>query len=132
MHAGEGAFADMIASNIVPILLVSGIVTAGAVAAFLAPHAIVRVIFGATISESAAALVVRHWGLLVFLMGCLIVYAAYNPSSRVPILVAACIENAILIALFAIGGVRWTAGMRVIAAVDGFFTVLYIAYLAGL
>jgi hypothetical protein len=132
MRADEGAFAGMIASNIGLILLVSGIVTAGCIVVFFAPGAAVRIIFGSTISENLTVLVVRHWGLLVFLMGALIVYAAYHPASRVPILVAACVEKAILIALFAIGGVRWTPGMRVIAVVDGLFTVLYVAYLAGL
>ena len=73
----------------------------------------------------------RHWGLLVSLMGCLIVYAAYNPSSRLPILVAGCVEKTVLIALFAIAGVRWTPAMRLVAAVDGLFAILYVGYLAG-
>lgn len=120
-----------VAAYIEPILLVSGIVTAGAGLAFVAPRAVARLLFGAEISENAGVLVVRHWGLLVFLMGCLIVYAAYHPLSRAPILVAVSAEKAILIALFAIGEVRWTLGMRVIAVVDGLFTLLYVAYLAG-
>jgi hypothetical protein len=120
-----------VAAYIEPILVVSGIVTAGAGLAFVAPRAVARLLFRSNLEDDASVLVVRHWGLLVFLMGCLIVYAAHHPLSRAPILVAASTEKAILIALFGIGGMRWTPAMRVIAVVDGLFTVLYVAYLAG-
>jgi uncharacterized membrane protein len=122
----------MIASHIEPILLVSGLFTTGAIAVFFVPGAAVRLVFGADVTWNAALLIARHWGLVVSLIGCLIVYAAYHPLSRTPFLVAASVEKAILIALFAIGGVRWTPGMRVVAAADGLFTLLYVAYLGGL
>jgi hypothetical protein len=120
-----------VAAAIEPILLVSGIVTAGAIAAFLAPRAVARLLFGIELDSAASLLVTRHWGLLVSLVGCLIAYAAYAPALRYPILIVAVVEKAVLIGLFFVGGVRWTRAMQAVAAIDGLFAILYAAYLAG-
>lgn len=122
----------IVAAYIEPILLVSGIVTAGGVAAFLAPRAVTRLLFGAELAGDGSALVARHWGLLIFLIGCLIVYAAYSPALRFPVLIVAIVEKGAIIGLFFLGGVRWTPAMQLVAAVDGLFACLYAAYLAGL
>lgn len=120
-----------VAAYIEPILLVSGIVTAGAIAAFFAPRVVARVVFRDDLVAAPGVLLVRHWGLLVCLVGCLIIYAAYAPAARYPILLAAVAEKAALIALFSVGGVRWSPAMQAIAVIDGLFAILYVAYLAG-
>jgi hypothetical protein len=120
-----------VAAYIEPILLVSGIVTAGAIAAFFAPRSIVRVLFRDELIAPPGVLLARHWGLLVSLVGCLIIYAAYAPALRYPILIVAVVEKAVLIALFFVGGVRWSPAMQAVAVIDGLFAALYIAYLAG-
>jgi len=61
---------------------------------FVAPAPILRMIFGAT-GEIGLA-VARHWGLLIFLVGALLIYAAFHPWVRGPAMVVAVIEKAVL------------------------------------
>lgn len=51
------------------------------------------------IGNDTGLLFAQHWGLLVFCIGGLLVYAAHNPSFRTPILVVATIEKLGLIYL---------------------------------
>ena len=79
------------------VLVVSGVATAGAIIMFLAPRFSVRALFGEEITDDVAILVARHWGLLVFLVGALLIAAAYDPLIRVPIAVAGAIEKAMTV-----------------------------------
>jgi hypothetical protein len=123
----------MIASSIVWILIVSGAVTALAgLGGFLVPVPLLRLVFGVDRPESATLFFVRHWGLLICLVGVLVVYSAYFPMTRQAILIAAAIEKAAIVAMVFFGGLKRTPGMTLLAAGDGLFTILYVAYLAGL
>ena len=122
----------MLALSIVWILVTSGIITAGAgLAALLFPHLFLRLGFGA---ESITPLVflVRHWGVLIFAIGALIVYSAYHPTVRAPVLAAAAIEKFAIGLLTFFGPMKRTTAMTAIAVGDGAFAILYVAYLAGL
>ena len=46
-------------------------------------------IFGASLTEPLANVVVRSWGFLVFLMGALLIYGAFRPESRMLCIVTA-------------------------------------------
>lgn len=70
--------------------------------------------------------------MLIFAIGGLIVYAAYAPSVRAPTLTAAAIEKFAIVALVLFGPLKRTAAMTAIAAIDGLFAAIYVAYLAGL
>ena len=70
---------------------------------------------------------VRHWGVLVFVVGCLIIYCAYAPAIRVPVLIAAVVEKFALGLLVFFGPVKRTSGMTTSAVVDGVFAILYVA-----
>ena len=74
----------MLAAQIEWILLITGLATAGALALFLAPVPMLRMLFGQAPSDALSLLIARHWGLLVCLVGALLVYAAYHPEIRVP------------------------------------------------
>jgi hypothetical protein len=76
-------------------------------------------------------LFVRSWGVLVFAIGGLIVYFAYAPAVRNPVLTAAAIEKLALVGLIFFGPVKRTTAMTAIAIIDGAFAILYVAYLAG-
>jgi hypothetical protein len=121
----------VLAAYIEPILLVSGVATAGAIVAFIAPRTVARLLFRTDLETAADVLLARHWGLLVSLVACLIVYAAYAPVVRLPILLVAIVEKAVFIGLFFFGGVRWTPAMQAVAVIDGLFAILYAAFLAG-
>src|SRR5499427_8192960 len=123
----------MLASSIGWILVASGIITAGAgLAALLFPHLFLRSGFGVESPTSSLVFFVRHWGVLIFVVGALIVYSAYAPTVRAPVLIAAAIEKFAIGLLTFFGPMEPTSAMTAVAIGDGAFAVLYVAYLAGL
>jgi hypothetical protein len=122
----------MLTSSIGWILVTSGIITAVAgLAALLFPHLFLRLGFGVE-STNAFVFFVQHWGVLIFAVGALIVYSAYAPTVRAPVLVAAAIEKFAIGLLTFFGRMKRTTPMTAIAIGDGAFAILYVAYLAGL
>src|SRR5260370_27217039 len=84
----------MLAAQIEWILLITGLATAGALVLFLAPVTMLKMLYGQAPSDVRSLLIVRHWGLLIFLVGALLVYAAYHAEIRVPTMVVAIVEKA--------------------------------------
>jgi hypothetical protein len=122
----------VLASSIGWILVVSGVITAlGGFAAFGFPRALLRLVFGADNADNATMFFVRHWGVLIFVVGGLIAYGANAPAIRAPVLTAASIEKFAIVALVFFGPLKRTSMMTAVAAIDGLFTILYVAYLAG-
>jgi hypothetical protein len=123
----------MLTSSIEWILVASGVITAGGgLAALLFPQLFLRLGFGVESPASAAVFFVRHWGVLIFAVAALIVYSAYAPATRVPVLAAAAIDKFAMGLLVFFGPVKRTNAMTAIALVDGIFAMLYVVYLAGL
>ena len=123
----------MLAPSIGWILVVSGVITTGAgLAALLFPHLFLRLGFGVESPISSLVFFVRHWGVLIFVVGALIVYSAYAPTTRAPVLVAAAIEKVAIGLLTFFGPMKPTSAMTAIAIGDGAFAIIYVAYLAGL
>jgi hypothetical protein len=60
---------------------------------FLAPSMTMKMLFGQGMTDSVGLLIARHWGLLIFLVGALLVYAAYHTEVRIPALVIAGVEK---------------------------------------
>src|SRR5215467_1266675 len=113
-------------------LVASGIMTAGAgLAALLFPDLFLRSGFGVDSSISSLVFFVRHWGVLIFVVAALIVYSAYVPAVRTPVLVAAAIEKFAIGFLTFFGPTKRTRGMTTLAIGDGVFAILYVGYLAG-
>ena len=122
----------MLASSIGWILIVSGIVTAVAgLGAFLATGPLLRLAFGVDRPEPATMFFARHWGVLILAVGVLVVYSAYVPAARLPVLVAGSVEKAAIVVLIFFGPLKRTLAMTAIAAMDGLFTILYVAYLVA-
>ena len=123
----------MLASSIGWILVVSGVITAGAgLAAFLFPHLFLRLGFGVESPISSLVFFVRHWGVLIFVVGALIIYSAYAPEIRAPVLIAAAIEKFAIGLLTFFGPMKRTGAMTAMAIGDGAFAILYVMYLSGL
>jgi hypothetical protein len=73
----------------------------------------------------------RNWGLLIFCVGVLLIYAAFHPSVRDPAMVFAATEKAAL-GMGVLGtSLRRHAIAAAIAAGDSLIALVYIAYLAG-
>src|SRR5215510_3268024 len=123
----------MLASSMGWILVASGFVTAVAgLAALLFPRLFLRFAFGVESPIGSLLFFVRHWGVLIFAVAALIVYSAYAPAVRAPVLAAATIEKFAIGLLTFFGPVKRTTVMTAIAVGDGAFAILYVAYLAGL
>jgi hypothetical protein len=120
------------APSIGSILVFSGIVTAaGGLTALLLPIQLLRIAFGVGDGAAPTVFFVRHWGVLIFAVGGLIVCAAYVPSLRAPALTAAALEKFAIGILVFFGPLKRTTAMTAIAAIDGLFAIIYVAYLAG-
>src|SRR5262245_56635115 len=63
----------MIAAHIEPILIVTGAITAIALIQFIAPVQFLRMIFGETLTDVIGLALARHWGLLIFCVGVLLI-----------------------------------------------------------
>lgn len=83
----------MINAHIETILVVTGLATALALVQCVAPRRMLRFAFGFGTPQPVTLLMASHWGLLVFLVGALLVYAAFQPSVRGPSMVIGTVDT---------------------------------------
>jgi hypothetical protein len=121
----------MLSERIDLILIVTGLATAGAVAVFLAPVMMMKLLFGQAPSDLLSLLIIRHWGLLVCLVGGLIIYSAYHLEIRVPTLVVAIVEKAVLVTGTIASPFRRRPAVIVVALADAGMAAVYLLYLTG-
>ncbi len=123
----------IITDHIRTILLVSGIFTLLPIVVFLFPARGPRLLFGVEAPEAAGGLFTRHWSLLAPSLGALLIYAAWHPELRVPLMLAAGFEKAGLVGLIV---ADWrkphTARMRSIVIFDTVIVSVYAIYLLHL
>jgi len=122
----------MITAHIETILIVTGLATALTIVQCLAPRRMLRFAFGFETPNPIALLIASHWGLLIFLIGALLVYAAFQPSVRVPAMVIAAVEKLFFAGLVFCGDTPRTGRLKALAGTDAGIAVLYVMYLAGL
>ena len=121
----------MIGAHIELILIVTGALTAIAILQFIAPAPVLRMICGEAPTDEVGLAVARHWGLLTFLVGALLIYAAFHPSVRGPAMVVAVIEKAALgLGVFGTS-LRTHPAAAAAAAGDSLIALIYVLYLAG-
>ena len=121
----------MIGTHIELILIVTGALTATALLQFIAPAPVLRMIYGEAPSDEVGLAVARHWGLLIFLIGALLIYAAFHSSVRGPVMVVAVIEK-VALALGIFGtSLRSHPAAALAAAGDSLIALVYVLYLAG-
>ena len=120
----------MLAAYIKWIMLVSGALTCTMVYAAIAPQAMLQSTFGETLEGPLADLVVRNWGTLIFLVGAMLIFGAFNEAVRPLVLVVAAASKIVFIALVLANGSRYLqtqAGLSI--AVDSVMVVVFLAYL---
>jgi hypothetical protein len=123
--------ATMIGAHIELILIVTGAITAIALVQFIAPAPVLRMIYGEAPTDEVGLAVARHWGLLTSLVGALLIYAAFHPSIRGPVMVLAVIEKAAL-GLEVFGtSLRTHPAAAAAAAGDSLIALIYVLYLVG-
>jgi len=74
----------------------------------------------------------RHWGLLLFCVGALLVYAAFHPPLRQPAVVLALVEKVGFVACVFGTSLRQRPIASIMAAGDAVMAVVYVLYLVGL
>ena len=67
----------MIGARVELVLIVTGAITAIALLQFIAPAPVLRTIYGESPTDEVGLAVARHWGLLTFLIGALLIYVLY-------------------------------------------------------
>jgi hypothetical protein len=122
----------MIDAHIEAILVVTGLATALAIVLCVAPRRMLRLAFGFETPQPATLLMASHWGLLIFLIGALLVYAAFQPSVRVPSMVIATVEKLFFAGLVFFGNMPMSAPTKALAVGDTGIALLYLLYFAGL
>ena len=122
----------VITSNIEAILIVTGALTATMLVQFVAPSWMVRHTFGEVPSGAASIALARHWGLLLFCVGALLIYAAFHPTVRESTVVLASVEKAGFVACVFGTSLRQRPIASVMAAGDAIMVLVFALYLSGL
>lgn len=113
------------------VMIVSGLLTATMIQAAFDPEGALRSTFGEGLQGPLAGVVVRNWAILVALIGALLVYGAYRPATRRPILAAAGASKLAFIALVLSQGTRYLGQpVSVALAVDAVMIAIFAAALA--
>ena len=122
----------MITSNIEVILIVTGVLTATMIVQFVAPSWTLRHTFGEVPTGTVSIVLARHWGLLLFSVGMLLVYSAFHPAVRQIAVIAASVEKAGFVACVFGTSLRQKPIAVMMAAGDALMTVIYVLFLLGL
>ena len=121
----------MIGAHIEVILIVTGALTAVALLQFIAPIPTIRMIYGEAPINRVSLFLARHWGLLIFLIGALLIYAAFHPAVRAPAMIIAVIEKVALGSAVLGTSLRQLPVAAAIAAGDLLIALVYVLYLVG-
>ena len=112
------------------IMLVSGALTCTMVYAAIAPQAMLRSTYGETLDGPLGDLIVRNWGMLIFLVGAMLVYGAFNVAVRPLVLMVAGASKITYIALVLQNGDRFLSGSSAASIViDAVMVLVFAAYL---
>ena len=122
----------MIAPHIELILIVTGAATATMLSQFFAPLAMLRRIYGQAPTDGVSVALARHGGLLIFCVGAMLIYAAFYPPVRAPILLFAVIEKVGFGICVLSTSLRKQGIAAVLAGADLLMALVYLFYLSGL
>ena len=116
---------NMIVKHFTKILYVSGFITMLPIVMFFLPWAMLSIV-GLDVGREAGVPFTKHWGLMAFCFGALLVYSASHVEIRRPIVIAAAVEK---IGLCVIVAMAWNEpslqALRPILVVDGIIVLLY-------
>ena len=120
----------MIGKYIDIILYVTGGITATPLLQFFIPKFFIQKFYKLPAPDDNALFFVRHWGLVVFSLGALLIYAASDPAIRRPVMLAAVIEK-IPLSILILSNSNLRKGMTPIALFDIICSAIYLIYLGG-
>ncbi len=124
---------DWIVAKMKGIMLVSGALTCMMIYAAIAPQAALRSTFGVALEGPLAEIVVRNWGALIFLVGGMLIYGAFNPPMRPLVLTVAGLSKLTFIGLVLVYGTPYLGYQAAVSiVVDLVMVVLFTCYLFSL
>jgi hypothetical protein len=112
--------------NIGWVLIVSGIATCSMIAMALAPRWTVRFLFEEDLTSPSSLLIARSWGAMIVASGLMLIYAAYHPEARLPILLYA-IAGKLGFVFLTVGNGRYARRPAMIAAAGDVVIALLLA-----
>lgn len=108
------------------VLLITGIITAGLVSFYIAPGPMMRIGLGFETDRKDLLSIVRHWGLLIGLVGGLLIWAAFEPDLRMAAMLVAGLEKLGMIAVVITHRKEsWTQKMWPAVIFDTICVILY-------
>jgi len=120
---------NIIITNIKWIMVTAGLLTCSMLFAVFAPQTALISMFGETLTEPLAQVVVRSWGFLIFLMGVLLIYGAFKPVYRNLCLVIVSLSKVAFIAILLIFGDQYIKSSAVSLILDSILITLFTYYL---
>src|SRR5262249_47717839 len=121
----------MIGAHIESVLIATTALTAIALIMFFAPVPVLVIYGAAAPTDAISVALARHWGLLIFCVGALIIYAAYHPVVRSPAMVFATVEKIALGVGVLCSSLRAHRVAATIAVGDTLIALVYVLYLVG-
>lgn len=121
---------NFVTRAIKPIMLVSGLITCTMVYAAISPETMLQSMFGQSLAEPLAQMLVRNWAILITLVGAMLVYGAFHPQVRTLVLAVASISKCAFIGLVLGYGLNG-AGAGMAIWLDAVFVLLFLDYLSA-
>ncbi len=123
---------SLIVDNMQWIMLVGGLLTLTMIQAAFAPRRMMQALFGEELQGAAAELVMRNWGAVIAIGGAMLIYAAFNPDWRAPVLIFTGLGKLVFIALVLSNGTRFLSKQAGVAvAIDSVMVALFALYLVA-
>jgi len=110
-------------------MLIAGLLTCSMIIAVFTPHTVLINMFGESLAEPLAQMIVRSWGFLIFLIGTLLIYGAFKPVYRNLAIVMASISKIFFILLIVKFGAQYIDKSLSIIILDSIIVVIFLSYL---
>jgi hypothetical protein len=110
-------------------MVIAGLLTCSMIIAVFAPQAALISMFGESLTEPLAQVIVRSWGFLIFLIGTLLIYGAYKPVYRNLALVIASISKIAFISLIIVFGTQYIDKSLLTIVIDSVLILIFLIYL---
>ena len=121
----------MITNNISLILYFTGIMTTSLLPLFILPQWGMEKIFGLKVEGDVGELIVRHWGMAIFVSGLLLIYAGYDAAVRTPVLFCVALNKAAFVLLILFNYKKYIRNFALTIAFDAACVGIFVAYLMG-
>lgn len=115
------------------IMLLAGLVSCAALWGAIEPKEASKYLFDKALKGDLADIIVRDWAVLLTLVGVMLIYGAFQPQHRTPILIGACISKLTFLVLMLVYGEDYFEEKAVWAFVAEIVMVaLFVAFMIGM